>query len=200
MLLEAGDAVAIDEHVLVTAQPADRATHRQVRRVVDVQAIDLGDRGRADADGDCASPDHGIELLALGLGQCLRVADAGDALAARLHDHRGRHHGPTRRRNADLVDAGDPVDPRIPEVAFAAEAWNDHVGVSRGDWWSDPRISRPRPAGRPKSTRPRPSRRRFRVAQLTAAARRPQVGSATSAAPGRTTRRSSQPERRYAGK
>ena len=47
---------------------------------------------------------------------------------------------PTRRRNADLVDAGDPVDPRIPEVAFATEAWNDHVGVSRGDWWSDPRI------------------------------------------------------------
>ena len=52
--LEAGDPVAVDEDVVVAADPRDRPAHREVRRVVDVELVDLADRRRADADRDGA--------------------------------------------------------------------------------------------------------------------------------------------------
>ncbi len=39
--LEAGDPIAIDQHVLVTTEAGDRASHREVGRVVDVEPVDL---------------------------------------------------------------------------------------------------------------------------------------------------------------
>ena len=48
--LEPGDPVAVDEHVLVAADPGDRAAHREVRGVIDVELVDLADRRGADAD------------------------------------------------------------------------------------------------------------------------------------------------------
>ena len=52
MRLEAGDPVAVDQHVLVPADARDRPAHRQVRGVVDVELVDLANRGGAEPDRD----------------------------------------------------------------------------------------------------------------------------------------------------
>ena len=58
-------------------------------------------------------------------GQGLRVADAGDPVAARPHDHGRRDDGATGRRDADLVDADDPLEALVPETALVAEGGDD---------------------------------------------------------------------------
>ena len=123
--LEAGDPVAVDDDVLVAAEPRDRAAHREVGRVVDVQLVDLADRRGADADRDGAAPDDRGEPLALGHRQGLRVAHAGDPVAAGLHDHGRGDDGAARRGDPDLVDADDPGQALVPEAALVAEGRDD---------------------------------------------------------------------------
>ena len=123
--LEPDDPVAVDDHVVVAAEAGDRPAHREVRRVVDVQLVDLADGRRADADGDGALPDHRGEALALGRGQRLRVADALDPVAAGLHDHGRRDDRAARRRDTDLVDPGDAGEALVPETALMAEGRDD---------------------------------------------------------------------------
>ena len=123
--LEAHDPVAIDDHVIVAAEARDRPAHREVRRVVDVQLVDLADRRSPDADRHRPRPDDRRELLALGHRQGLGVADARDPMTARLHDHGRGDDGPAGRGHADLIDARDAEVTVVPEPAFVAEGRDD---------------------------------------------------------------------------
>ena len=90
--LEAGDPIAVHEHVIVAAQPRDRAAHREVGGVVDVESRRSRGptpRPRPTADG-CAADDR-REPLALARRERLGVADPGDPMASGPHDH-GRGH------------------------------------------------------------------------------------------------------------
>ena len=127
-----GDPVAVDQHVLVAADPRDRPAHREVRGVVDVELVDLADRRGADADRDRARPDQRREPLALGRRQRLRVADAGDPMAARPHDHGRRDDRAAGRRDPDLVDADDPDEALVPEAALVAEGRDDDGAIEPG--------------------------------------------------------------------
>ena len=129
-VLEPDDPVPIDHDVLVATEPGDRATHREMGRMVDVELIDLAHGRGADAHGDGTCPDQRREPLALGHREGLRVADAGNSVAARPHDHRGRDDRPAGRGDADLVDAGDPDVAVVPEAALVAEGRN-HDGHRR---------------------------------------------------------------------
>ena len=105
--------------------PGDRAAHRQVRGVIDVELVDLAHGRGADPDRHRPRPDERSEPFALRGGERLGVADPGDPVTARAHDHGGRHDGAAGRRDAHLVDADDPLDPRVPETALVAEGRDD---------------------------------------------------------------------------
>ena len=80
------------------------------------------DGRRTDADRHGPRPDQRREPLALGHREGLRVADAGDPMAVRPHDHGRRDDRAARRRDADLVDADDSDESFVPEAALVAEA------------------------------------------------------------------------------
>jgi hypothetical protein len=111
--------------VVVAAEPGDRPAHREVGRVVDVQLVDLADRRRTDADGRCPGPDDRSKALALGHRQGLRVADAGDSMAAGLHDHGRGDDGTAGRSDTDLVDTRDAGEAIVPEAALVAKGRDD---------------------------------------------------------------------------
>ena len=69
-------AQAVDEDVVVGAELGDGPAHREVGGVVDVQPVDLDDRGRAHADRDRTPAHDRRQRLALGGRQGLRVTDA----------------------------------------------------------------------------------------------------------------------------
>ena len=125
MRLEPGDPVAIDEDVLVATHARDRAAHRQVGRVIDIELIDLADRRRAHTDRDRTGADERGKTLALGGRQRLGIANARDPVTARTHDHRGRDDRAAGRRHADLVHSDDPDEPVVPEAALMAEGRDD---------------------------------------------------------------------------
>src|SRR3954447_15712502 len=52
LLLELRDSQAVDEDVVVAAEPRDRPAHREMRGVVDVEPVDVGDGRRAHPDRD----------------------------------------------------------------------------------------------------------------------------------------------------
>ncbi len=124
--LEPGDPVAVDQDVLVAADPGDRPAHGEMGGVVDVELVDLANRRGPDADRHGSRPDQRGEPLALCGRQRLGVADAGDAMAARSHDHGRRDDRAARRRDADLVHADHPDEPVVPEAALVAEGGDGH--------------------------------------------------------------------------
>ena len=130
--LEPDDPVAVDDDVVVAAEPGDRPAHREVRGVVDVELVDLADGGGADADRDGPLPDQRREALALGHRQGLRVAHAGDAVAAGLHDHGRRDDRAAGRCDPDLVDARDAGQALVPEAALVAEGRDDDGHRAQG--------------------------------------------------------------------
>jgi hypothetical protein len=99
-------AVAVYLHVRGPhAQPEQRAPHRQIGRLQDVQVIDLFDVGPRDRPRDRAGADLDCELGALLRLDQLGVADAADA-PPRIEDHRGRDDGSRQRSAPRLIDAG----------------------------------------------------------------------------------------------
>ena len=124
--LEVGDPQPVDEHVVVTAEPGDRAAHREVGRVVDVQPVDVGDGRRPDADRDSPATDDRRQALTLAGGQRLGVADARDPVAVGRHDDGRRDDGAARRGDADLVHARDPGRAAAPQGALPAQRRDDH--------------------------------------------------------------------------
>ncbi len=124
-MLEVGDPVAVDEDVLVAADPGDRPAHREMGGVVDVEPVDLGDGRGADADRHGPPANQRLEPLALGHREGLRVADAGDPMAAGPHDDRGGDDRATGRGDADLVDADDAFEAVTPEAALETERGDD---------------------------------------------------------------------------
>src|SRR6266566_6535852 len=121
VLFEPDDPIAIYEHMLLAADPGDRPTHREMRGVVDVKAIDLGDRCGPDTDGHRTGANERGESLALGHGERLRVTNARNAMAAGPHDDRRGDDGATRRGDTDLVDTDDAGQAIAPQMALEAE-------------------------------------------------------------------------------
>src|SRR5207245_9359112 len=74
------DAPAVHQHPVVLADLTQRAEHRDVARVVDVEAMDLGDRRGADADLHDARTDELEESLTLIAREHLRILHAADEL------------------------------------------------------------------------------------------------------------------------
>src|SRR5262245_61874195 len=74
--LETLDPVAVDQDVVVAAEAGDGAAHREVRRVVDVDRVDLADGGGPNPNGDRAAANDRSKPIALLGGEGLRVADA----------------------------------------------------------------------------------------------------------------------------
>jgi hypothetical protein len=125
--LEVGDAVPIDQHMVVPAQPGDRPTHREMGRVIDVQLVDLAHRRGAHADRHRAAADDGRQPFPLELGHHLGVPHAGDALAVRRHDDRRGDDRAARRCDPHLIDPGDPSRTRQPEAVLEGESGDvDH--------------------------------------------------------------------------
>jgi hypothetical protein len=99
-------AIAIDLHVRRPhAQAEQRAPHRQVGRLQDIERVDFLDVGPRDRPGQGAAADLDRKLLALlGLDD-LGVADAADA-PPRVEDHRSRDDRSGQRAAPRFVDAG----------------------------------------------------------------------------------------------
>ena len=109
----------------MAAEAGDRAAHREMGRVVDVEPVDVGDRRRPDADRDRAPPDDRGQPLALERGHRLRVADAMDPVAVGRHDHGRGDHRTGRGGDTDLVHADDAARAVPPQGAFPAEGGDD---------------------------------------------------------------------------
>jgi hypothetical protein len=93
--------------------------------VVDVEAIDLGDRGGPDPDGDRSGTDERRESVALGHRERLRVTNARDAMATGTHHDRGSDDGATGRGDPHLVDTDDAGEAIAPQGALEAERRDD---------------------------------------------------------------------------
>ena len=96
-------------------QAGDGAAHGQQGGLQDVDPLDFGHRGGADADLDAAGGAGGEQggegELALGGGKFLRIVKQG---AEGGGDAAGQHHGGGEHRAGeraapDFVDAGDPA-------------------------------------------------------------------------------------------
>ncbi len=86
------------------AQPEQRAPHRQVSRLQDVQRIDFLDVGPGDRPGNRRAADLDRELGALLRLDHLGIADAADA-PPRIEDDRGRDDRSRQRPAPSLIDA-----------------------------------------------------------------------------------------------
>jgi len=116
----------IDQHMIrFHRKSTDSAHHRANRCMIDVQAIDFGDRCRTDTDGDGSRTDDRGEPVALGHREGLRIANAGDPMAARPHDDRGRDNRATGGGDADLIDTDDAGEAIAPQGALEAERRDD---------------------------------------------------------------------------
>src|SRR5690606_1438262 len=85
-------------------------------RPVDVERVDLLDRGDADAP-DASAGELRVELLARRLRQQIGIVDAAREAAA-IEDHRGGDDRPGERRAAGLVNAGKGIGMNLfePEI------------------------------------------------------------------------------------
>jgi hypothetical protein len=86
-------------------QREQRTPHGQQRRLQDVERIDLGRIGPADAEANAACADHARQSLTDRGGKQLRVREPPDTSPG-YKDHRGRNHGPGKGTSPGLVDAG----------------------------------------------------------------------------------------------
>jgi len=77
-------------------------------------------------------PDQRGKPLALRGAEGLGVADAGDPVAARIHDHGRRDDRAARGRDADLIDTGDTGQALVPQAALVAEGRDDDGHRSSG--------------------------------------------------------------------
>jgi hypothetical protein len=96
-----------------------------MRGVVEVELIDLPNRRGPDPDRNRASPNDRRESIPLSHRERLRIADSRDPMTPGSHDDRRRDDGPACRRDADLVDSGDPGQALVPEAALVAEGRDD---------------------------------------------------------------------------
>ncbi len=115
------DATPVDEHPVVLADLSQRARHRDVAGVIDVEAVYLRHRRRTDAHAHHARSDELEEILALRTREQLRVPDTADELRVRRDETRGRDHRSGERGHADLVDADDAQESLGPELFLEAE-------------------------------------------------------------------------------
>src|SRR5438132_6937352 len=121
------NAASVDEHPVVLTDLTERAKHRDVARVIDVEAMDLRDLGRADADLHDAAPDRPEELLALETREHLRVVHLADEPGVRRDQARRRDHRPRERGHTDLVDADDAQETIRPEALLVVEGRHGYV-------------------------------------------------------------------------
>lgn len=115
-----GQAVAVDQQMVWGMwQGGDGAAHGKVCGVEDVQRVDLGRAGMADADL-CRSHDRvmqpraGLRAQAFGIAQTL-----GDRIGAKPHG--GGCHRPGQRAAPDFIDAHDPAGPGAGKLGFKHE-------------------------------------------------------------------------------
>uniref|UniRef100_A0A0N4Z2V9 LigA n=1 Tax=Parastrongyloides trichosuri TaxID=131310 RepID=A0A0N4Z2V9_PARTI len=94
-------------------QGLDRPPHGQAGGVQDVQLVDLLDRGEADAPGQGAGLDLGLQRGAALFRQGLGIIDSLGQVVG-VQDHRRRRHRPGPRSPARLVDPADMAVPRRP--------------------------------------------------------------------------------------
>ena len=111
-----------------------------------------------DAHRDGPPADHRGQPLPLGGAEGLGVAHARDPVAVGGHDHGGRDHGATGRRDPDLVDTHDPGRAVTPQRALPAEGRDDHGHRRRcyRDRWQTRRHATPLRRGRRVHDRARP--------------------------------------------
>ena len=131
---QVGDAERVDEHEIGERDEREnRALHRAQRRLVDVDGVDfLAVRRAATPQVSAAPVIFSYSSLALERRDGLRIADAGD-VALGIEDHRGRDDGAGEASAADLVHAGDAVEPQPPDrVLERSEGADlDHGGGGR---------------------------------------------------------------------
>ncbi len=82
--------------------------------VIDVQAVDLRERGGTDADLHNAPSDRVEKSFALEPGEDLRVVDLADEPRVRRNETRGRDDGTRESRHADFIDADHTQKPLRP--------------------------------------------------------------------------------------
>ncbi len=105
--LDPGNRARVDQHVLRTPrQSLDGAAHREEPSVVDVDAIDFGDRCHPDPDAGRLRANLERKRRPHVRFQALRVVDAGDIGFGWKH-HCGGHHRAGQRADANLVDTCD---------------------------------------------------------------------------------------------
>jgi hypothetical protein len=93
--------------------------------VIDVELVDLVDRGSTHPDCDGTCLDQWGKPFALSGRQGLRVPDARDPVAVRTHDDGRCDDGSTGWRDPDLVDADHPDVSLAPESALETESRDD---------------------------------------------------------------------------
>src|SRR5207302_10214152 len=121
------DAAPIHEHPVVLADLAQRAEHRDMARVIDVEPVDLGDRSRADPYLHDPSADRPEQPLALQTGQDLRVVHPANELRIGSHQARRRDDRTGERGHPDLVDADDALEALRPKALFMIQRGHDDL-------------------------------------------------------------------------
>src|SRR5207244_6128925 len=99
------DAPSVNEDPVVLADRSQRAQHRDMTRVIDVEAVDLGERSRADAHLHDSAADRIEKAFALKTREDFRIVHLADEARVRRHETRGRDDATSERRHADFSDA-----------------------------------------------------------------------------------------------
>jgi hypothetical protein len=130
------------------AEAGDGAAHRQDGGVVDVDRVDLPDRGGAESDRQGALADPRGEALAQLGGQRLGVVDSANRPGVRWHDHRACDDGARERAPSDFIHSGEERSPGAPKLLLdpaPACAVPTHGPTRRPTWrrqrWSAARSS-----------------------------------------------------------
>ena len=108
------DAPPVDEDPVVLADLSQCAQHRDMTRVIDVEAVDLGERSRADAHLHDSAADRIEKAFALKTREDFRIVHLADEARVRRHETRGRDDGTRERRHADFIDADHTQEPLRP--------------------------------------------------------------------------------------
>src|SRR5205823_2505241 len=110
------DATPVDEDPVVLADLAQRAQHRNMTRVIDVEAMDLRERRGTDADLYNSAADRIEKPFALETRQDLRIVDLADEPRVRRDQACRRDHRTRESRHADLVDADNTQEALCPQA------------------------------------------------------------------------------------
>ena len=130
---ERADRLAVDEHVVGRdREPRERAAHREHRGVIDVDAVDLAHRRRAERHAEARSRIAPASLSRSARRELLGVVDAADGARVGRHDDGACDDGAREGAPSDFIDSGDERASRAR--GDLARACSSDAALRRREW------------------------------------------------------------------